>query len=110
MLQHTDKGIRMATASQVKAGLDDIAEVIRTERQSCINCKARYTASDNALAALPTTYADVLATINGYSPVTTDAFELLAKAELAKLTTEFQSLKGKTATTKTGLAAIDFTI
>lgn len=100
----------MATASQVKAGLDDIATVIRTERQAMISCKARVTAADNSLAALPTTYADVLAAINGFAVDSTDTFERLAKAELAKLTTEFQALKAKTATTKTGLAAIDFTI
>ena len=96
----------MATTSEVKAGLDDVAQEIRTERQALKNAKARVAASVAALNSLPTKYADIVATVNGYTP--TGSFETEAKDELAKLTTEFQALKTKAATAQAGLDAIDF--
>jgi len=81
----------MATASEVKAGLDDIATSIRNSRQAYANAKARIQAAYNELNAIPTTFADAIATIDGYTP--TGAFETLAKDEKAKLQQEFTALK-----------------
>ncbi len=94
----------MATSSQVKAALDNISQAIATERQAMANCKARITASKQLLAALPTTYAEVVATINAYVP--NGAFESLAKDELAKMAAEFTALKNAATTAETGLASI----
>jgi len=81
----------MATTTEVKAALDNITQVIVTERQAFANAKARIGAASSNLNALATTYTDVMATINGYAP--DGAFETLSKDELAKLTTEFTALK-----------------
>lgn len=98
----------MATASEVKAGLDDIAAAIRASRQQAIRAKAQISTADSALAGLPITFADVVATINGYD-AGAGPFEALAKAELARLVVEYQALKVKTDDAKSDLAAIDFT-
>ena len=81
----------MATSSEVKAGLDGIASVIAGSIQGRANAKALLLSARNQLAGLPAQYADVLATINAYTP--TGAFETLAEDELAKMTTEFTALK-----------------
>jgi hypothetical protein len=81
----------MATTSEVKAGLDDISQMIRTARQAFAQSKARIQSSRNDLANIPTTFSDVLTTIDGYAG--SDAFEALAKDEKAKLATEFVALR-----------------
>jgi hypothetical protein len=81
----------MATSSQVKAALDAVAEAIAKNRERMVGVKATATEVSVALGELPTLYADVVTTVNGYG--TTNAFEALAKAELAKLATEYTALK-----------------
>ena len=81
----------MATASEVKTGLDAIAVAIKNARQSMVTVKNTGGSVSTDLGGLPTAYAGVIATINAYG--TTDAFEALSKAELAKLTSEFTALK-----------------
>ena len=81
----------MATTSEVKAGMDDISTSIRNCRQMYAQAKSRIQAAHNELNAIPTTFADVLATIDGY--VGSDAFEALSKDEKAKLTTEFLAVR-----------------
>lgn len=81
----------MATASEVKTGLDAVAAAIRAVRQSMLTVKATGVSVSADLGGLSTEYADLIATINAYG--TTNAFEALAKAELAKLTSEFNALK-----------------
>lgn len=83
----------MAAASEVKAGLDEIARAIREKRTVMAGCKAKAGVVSTDLAGLATEYAAVIESINGYSAQSTDAFEKLAKAELAKLTAEFLALK-----------------
>ena len=78
--------------STVKAGLDDIATAIRTESQAVINADQRKVDAKSNLQALPAVHADTIAEINGYTG--TDAFKVLAKDELAKLTAEFLALIG----------------
>lgn len=81
----------MASYSEVKAGLDHVATVIRDQRAVMLKSKSNAALASAALGALPTEFADVVATINAYG--TANAAEALAKADLAKLTTEFQALK-----------------
>jgi hypothetical protein len=81
----------MATTSEVKQGLDDIAETIRRASKRYANAKTQIELAATELGQIPVTYADVVAEINTYTP--TGAFETLAKDEKAKLTTDFQALK-----------------
>lgn len=90
----------MASYSEVKAGLDAVAVTIRDARSELLACKSKSASISETLNALPTAYADVVATVNAYG--TSNAAEANAKAELAKLTTEFQALK----TIADGIAAI----
>jgi hypothetical protein len=94
----------MATYSEVKQGLDEIAAQIRAVQTRYNTAKSNIEAGSAALGAIPTKYADVVTTINGYTP--TGAFETLAQDEKAKLQTEFQSLK---ATLDALIATAEFT-
>lgn len=94
----------MATQSEVKAGLDDIATVIRNARNKARQAKAAMTAIKNELNALPTTFSAVVAQIGEYTPA--GAFQTLAKDELAKLTSEFQALRGAATAAETSLSSI----
>jgi hypothetical protein len=82
----------MATISEVKAFLDDISKIIRTERAQMKIAKIRMTNGYNTLNSLPTTFADAIAEIDGYA-VDGTIFEQLSKDELSKLTTEFVALR-----------------
>ncbi len=94
----------MATSSEVKAGLDDIAKTIRTERQAMKNAKARIAAGQSNLDLIVTTFSDVLSEINGFTP--TGEFEALSKNELAKLTTEFIALRDEAVTAVDSLSGL----
>ena len=80
--------------STVKAGLDDIAIAIRTERQASTSAKARLTAARNNLVSLATTHAGTIAEIMAYSE-TGDPFEILSKDEFTKLVAEYTALKNE---------------
>ena len=81
----------MASYSEVKAGLDDVAGIIREQKAVMLKVKSNAGLAAAALAGLSAQYADLIATINAYG--TTNAAEALSKADLAKLTSEFQALK-----------------
>lgn len=81
----------MATTSEVKAGLDAISAIIAGSNQKLNQAKAALLAARNQLAAIPTQYADVIETINGFTP--SGAFEQLTQDEKAKLQVEFLALK-----------------
>lgn len=81
----------MASYSEVKAGLDDVAGIIREQKAVMVKVKSNAALAAAALAGLPAQYADLITTINAYG--TTNAAEALSKADLAKLTSEFQALK-----------------
>ena len=83
----------MATASEVKSGLDAIADEIAAVRKRFATAKSSIEGGSTALGNIPTKWADVLSTIDGYG--TEDAFEALTKAEKAKLATEFVALKSE---------------
>ena len=83
----------MATTSEVDVGMDDIARILTEERQKMIKAKQAGSSASATLAAIPTVYSDVIATINAYG--TTNAYEAAVKAKLAKMTTEFLALKAK---------------
>ncbi len=90
--------------STVKAGLDDIATAIRTEKRAMAAAKARISDGETNLQNLSVVHADTIAEINGYTG--TDPFEALSKDELAKLSTEFQALKGGASSARIALQAI----
>jgi hypothetical protein len=81
----------MATTSEVKAGLDDISRSIRDSRQAYVRAKASIEAARNQLSSIPTTFSDVIATIDAYTGA--DAFEQLAADEKARLASEFTALR-----------------
>ena len=83
----------MATTSEVKAGLDAIASEIAAVRTRFESSKSSIQGGSTALGNIPTKYADVIATINAYTP--TGAFETLSQDEKAKLQTEFVALKAE---------------
>lgn len=82
----------MATTSEIKSGLDSIAATIARSVSTRATIKNNLLSARNQLADLVTVYADVIATINGWSPPT-GAFQQVADSELAALTTEFLALK-----------------
>ena len=81
----------MATTSEVKAGLDDIATSIRNCRKKFAQAKTSISQAYAELNAIPTTFSDEIAEIDGYTGA--DDFETLCQAEKAKLTTEFVALR-----------------
>ena len=81
----------MATISEVKQGLDEIAAKIRAVQKRYADAKSSIQAGSTALGSIQTDYADIITEINGYTP--TGAFETLAKDEKGKLQTEFVALK-----------------
>lgn len=83
----------VATISEVKQGLDDIAAAISVQQAVIDKAQSNAGLASAALSALATEYADLIATVNAYTP--TGPFEMLAQDELTQLTTEFQSLKAK---------------
>ena len=98
----------MATTSEVKSGLDDISVFIKNARKAAQSAKAAFSTHHAILNAIPTTFADVLATIDAYG--TTDAFEALSKAEKEKLQAEFVALRNSLNSAVSVLSAIDFTV
>lgn len=93
----------MATYSEMKTGLDEISGLIRTSRTVLTKAKANGTSASEALAAIPTVYAAVITAIDAIPANTTNAAEMLLKAEKAKLATEFTALKAKA----DAIAAVD---
>lgn len=91
----------MATTSQVKTMLDGAAQVITGAIQQRDRAKVQLLAARNALGNLTAQYDSEIAAVNGYAP--SGAFEMLAKDELAKLTTEFTLLKSALETELTAL-------
>lgn len=81
----------MATSSQVKSGLDEIASIIAAQRAALEKVISNAANASSELGAIPADYADLIATINAYGAG--DAFEELSKAEKAKLQSEFTALK-----------------
>ena len=91
----------MATVSEVKSGIDSIAQLIAAAARTQARAKENLLAARNQLNNLPSQYADVMATIDAYTP--TGAFETLAKDEKAKLASEFVALKNDLETELTAL-------
>ena len=83
----------MATASEIKSGMDDIAVRIAEQRAVVNKAKSNAQLASDALGAIATDYADVIASIDAFAANSADYFERLAKAEKAKLQAEFVALK-----------------
>lgn len=96
----------MATPSQVKAALDEIAETIARSRSAAIRAQASIAEEAARMSGLPSKYSDVITTINGYTP--TGAFETLAKAERTALANEFGTLNDTLDDAITALNLLNF--
>jgi len=83
----------MATPSQIKSGLDQIAVLITEQRAVVEKAQSNAANASAALAAIATDYADVITTIDAFAVNSTDYFERMAKAEKAKMQAEFIALK-----------------
>lgn len=81
----------MATTSEVEVGLAAIAQRIFDQRQTMVKVKANATSASVNLAAIPTDFSDVIATVNAYG--TANAYEAAIKAKFAKMVTEYNALK-----------------
>lgn len=81
----------MATSSEVSVGLAAIAAIISEQRQVLLKAKANGTSASEALGAIPTQFADLVTTIQGFG--TSNAFEANAKAKLGKFAAEYNALK-----------------
>lgn len=93
----------MATYSEMKNGLDAVSARIVENRQTLTKAKQNGQMASAALAAIPADFADVIASIDAIPANTTNAAEMLLKAEKAKLATEFTALKTKA----DAIAAVD---
>lgn len=94
----------MAYTSDVIGKLDQIAHVVNSNRAQLGSAKEQLSARAVNLAAIPTQYGDIIAEIQAYTGA--DAFEEQAKAILARLTSEFISLKDEADTAVLALASI----
>lgn len=81
----------MATASEIKVGMDEIASIVAQQRAVLLKAQQNAGAASTVLADLPTTYADLIATVTGWS--NGNAYQNAVKAELAALGTEYNALK-----------------
>ena len=93
----------MASTSEVKAGLDGIAQLIAGSNAKEANAINAIIVAFAQLENIPAQFADVIDTINGYTP--TGAFETLTKDEKARLQVEFSEDKDRLAIWKRALAA-----
>ena len=98
----------MASPSEVKAGLDAISRSIASNRQRLKQAKQGVAEATAALQALPSTYTDVITTVQGYSPATTVLTEQVAASELGELTAEFMQLRAKGQAAKDALNDLGF--
>jgi hypothetical protein len=100
----------MAEYFEVKAGLDSIAATIREEKKAVklavATARARLAQAIGTLDAIPATHKDVRDTIAAYPANSTDTAERQAKAELAKLTPEFTTLRAAVNSASNALNAI----
>lgn len=80
----------MATTTEVNKALDEISISIDSCRRTFQIAKDNIQKCSDTLTAIPTSYSDPIGTIDGYPGG--DTYENYRKAELAKLTTEFQTL------------------
>ncbi|RUZ75624.1 hypothetical protein EN943_20170 [Mesorhizobium sp. M7A.F.Ca.US.006.01.1.1] len=83
----------MATTSEIQVGMAAIAARLSDQRQVMIKVKANAGSASVALAAIPNDFADVIATVTAYG--TSNAYEATIKAQLTKMTAEFNALKAK---------------
>lgn len=93
----------MATYSEMKVGLDTIAATIVEQRNVLSKAKQSGASASAALAAIPATFADVIASIAAIPANTTDAAEMTLRAERTKMVAEFGALKNKA----DAIAAVD---
>jgi wyosine [tRNA(Phe)-imidazoG37] synthetase (radical SAM superfamily) len=81
----------MASYSEVKKDLDEVAGIIREQKAVALKIITNAQNGSDILDDVPTRFAATIEAINAYG--TQNAAEALAKAELAKMTAEFTALK-----------------
>lgn len=81
----------MTTSSKVRSDLDAIGQAIVKSRARLAECQRTAKEVSAALSVLPQTYSGAVTAVGKYG--STDAFEAVSKAELAKLTSELNALK-----------------
>ncbi len=84
----------MATFSQIKAVLDEIATKNARQRRYLENARASLVTAQTNLAGMPSEYSAIVADIDQAAiDNPTDEAYLLAKSEKDKLAADFQNLK-----------------
>lgn len=91
----------MATTSEIEVGMAALSARLSDQRQVALKLKASAGSASQALAAIPTDFADVISTVNAFGAG--NAYEVALKAKLGKLTAEFTALKTKV----DAIAAVD---
>lgn len=95
----------MATVTEVEKALDEIAHIIPTSRQNLVAARVQFQTQATNLGALPTRYADMIATVNAY-PADGTMFEQMMKAKLAAYVAEYTPLLGEANTVVAGLVSL----
>ena len=96
----------MANPSDINVGIQDISKAIKQERASIKASFTAIVAARQNLQGLPGSFSDVVTTIQGFDPGTTDPFEQAAIADLNSLTTEFQALVADALAAEAALAGV----
>lgn len=95
----------MANFSEIKQGLDDIAEDIRAERKRLAEGISKVTLSNNNLAALAAKHSVLITEIDALATAEpSNSAATLAKAEKDNLVAEFIVLKAEAQAKVTALA------
>ena len=93
----------MATVSEVKTGLDDIAGVMSMASSGKNSVISQLQGILSDMNAMPGAYQDVRDTVAAYVP--TGAFETVAQSELTSLELEWVSSKAEITAALTALGA-----
>jgi hypothetical protein len=93
----------MASYSEMKTALDQISARIVENKAVLTKAKQSGQNASASLGSIPTDFAAAIAAIDAIPANTTNAAEMLLKAEKAKMATEFTALKNKA----DALAAVD---
>lgn len=81
----------MASTSEIKVGMDAIASIVAAQRAEILKLQQGAQTAANELANIPTTYADLIATVTAFT--NGNAYQNAVKAELISLGQEYTALK-----------------
>lgn len=83
----------MATASEVSAQLASIPKLLENSRTKLKNAQSSILGARNSLANAEVVYADLISTVNGYTP--SNEFESFAQDALTEYIAERNTLKAE---------------